>query len=133
VADFPGSDRRSVVRLDRWRTSDSHRRYALPFDLWLTFQLALASFLRQGRGPTFDSHRILILQLGSCPTSGSHRLLLQPRLAPSAAAVSGLRQLPPVCHACGELPTRIGLFCPPASPVLIRSACALRFYFRLGF
>jgi len=83
VADFPGSDRRSVVRLDRWQTSDFRRRYALPFDLRLTFQLSLASFLRQGRGPTFDSHRILILQLGSCPTSGSHRLLLQP----SACAV----------------------------------------------
>jgi len=70
-------------RLDQWQTSDFRRRYALPFDLRLTFQLSLASFRRQGRGPTFDSHRILILQLGSCPASGSHRLLLQP----SACAV----------------------------------------------
>jgi hypothetical protein len=99
-------------RLDRWQTSDLHRRYALPFDPWLTFQLALASFLRQGREPTFDSHRTLILQLGSCPASGSHRLLLQPRLAPSAAAASGLRQLPPVCQTSGELPTRIGCSSP---------------------
>jgi hypothetical protein len=111
VADFPGSDRCSVVRLDRWQTSDFRRRYALPFDLRLTFQLSLASFLRQGRGPTFDSHRTLILQLGSCPTSGSHRLLLQPRLAPSAAATFGLRQPPPVCQSGGELPTRIGCSC----------------------
>jgi len=53
------------------------------------------------------------------------------QLAPTSAAASSLRLLPPVCHTSGELPTRIGCS-PPASPVSIRSACALRFYLRLG-
>lgn len=82
--------------------------HALPTDRRLTSQLALVSLLRLGLRPTSDSHRTLILQLGSCPTSGSHRLLLQPWLAPSAAAAFGLRRLPPVCHTGDELPTRIG-------------------------
>jgi len=114
-----------ALRLDRWPTSPARIGVlsfsstggkhpicidccALPIDRWLTFQLALASILRLGRRPTFRLAPDLILQLGSYPTSGSHRLLLQPRLAPSAAATFGLRRLPPVCHTGDELPTRIG-------------------------
>jgi hypothetical protein len=84
---------------------------ALPLVRWLTFQLALASFLRLGRRPTADSHLVLILQLGTCPTSGFHRLLLQPSACASCRYdFSSLRWLSPVCHTGGELPTRIGCY-----------------------
>ena len=84
--------------------------YALPIDRRLTFQLSLASLLRQGRRPTADSHRILILQLG---------WLNNLRLSPIVVAASSLRLLlpqPPAFTSCcphsrhtgGELPTRIG-------------------------
>jgi hypothetical protein len=98
VANFPGSDRRSVIQLDRWPKPPACAGCsALPIDLRLTFQLSPDVLPRARLATTSDSHLALILQLGWLNGFRfSPAAVRSFQLAPDAAATSSSHWLLPL-------------------------------------
>jgi len=127
-----GSDRCSIVRLDQWRTVDLHRLLALPIVRRRTLQLALAFSPPARPAITADSHLALSFSSARVQHSAFTVCHCNLRLAPFCCC--GLQLALPAARLPyrRRLANSRRLFCPPALPVSIGSACALPFYLRLG-
>jgi len=127
------SDRRSIVRLDRWQTSGSHRMFRTSCRPAVNFPTCVGVLPPARPMITSDSHLVLILQLDSGPIT---------QLSPVVVATFSLRCLLlrlAACAACRPSATPAANFRLASAVLLhrlhrcsIRSACAVRLYLRLG-
>ncbi len=117
VANFPGSDRRSIIRLDRWQEPPTCAGCpALPIDLSANLPTCAGVLPPARLATTSDSHLALILQLGWL-----NDLRLSPaamsQLSACAVCCCNLQLALAValCQTGGELRLASAVH-PPASP-----------------